>query len=197
MGITGKFASGKSEVLKIFSESGFAVCSADETAHALLKKENAVSRKVLKIFGPGILDKNGVINRKKLGALVFNSESKMKKLEEIMHPAMKIEMEKFLAANRVCAAENALLFKMGMSKSFDKIVLVKCSDSVRAKNIAARGIAPSEAEKIFSFQKKGAEENRIFLRPLFLIENTGGLAALRQKTKKLIREQWGRFLLPQ
>ncbi len=200
IGITGKFASGKSEVLRIFSDAGFAVCSADEIAHALLGRENSVSKKVLKIFGSGILDKDGIICRQKLGDKVFGSEPLMRELEKIMHPAIKSEMEKFLAANPVCAAENALLFKMGMQNCFDKIILVKCSGSVREKNIAARGISPSEAEKIFSFQKDvfypGIKRGQVpFLRkgtekkgtcPLFIIENNGGLPALRRKTKKLI-----------
>jgi len=230
VGITGKFASGKSEVLKVFAESGFFVCSADEIAHDLLLGENPVAEKVLGIFGSGILEKNippqrtFSISRKKLGELVFNSGSEMRKLEKIMHPAMKAAMQKVLAGNPVCAVENALLFKMGMEKFFDKIVLVKCSDSVREKNLARRGISLAEAEKIFSFQEaesapwraESALEKKVcreikrgqvpFLRkgagekgtcPLFEIENSGGLTALREKTKKLIGEQWGRFLLRQ
>ncbi len=175
----------------MFAESGFFVCSADEIAHTLLLRGNPVAEKVLGIFGSGILEKNS-ISRKKLGELVFNSGSQMRKLEKIMHPAMKAVMQKVLTDNPVCASENALLFKMGMGNFFDKIILVKCSDSVRDKNLACRGISLTEAEKIFSFQEaesaSGQKVREVYPenRADFIIENKEGLAALREKTKKLI-----------
>ncbi|MEA2082101.1 MAG: dephospho-CoA kinase [Elusimicrobiota bacterium] len=191
IGVTGKFASGKSEVLKVFSESGFPVCSADEIAHRLLEKENPEAYEVLKIFGSGIADKNGEICRGKLGKLVFNSVPLMKKLESIMHPVIKSEMERFFAENPVCAVENALLFKMGMQNDFDKIVLVKCPEAIREKNIAARGISSSAAEKIFSFQPDAFYAAQKERPDIFLIENNGSVPALREKTQKLICGQWG------
>ena len=167
----------------MFSEAGFAVCSADEIAHALLERENAVSKKVLKIFGRGILEKNGRISREKLGGLALNSKSGMRELEKIMHPAIKSAMKKFLDAGGPVAEENALLFKMKMSGCFDKIILVKCSDSVRGENIAARGISSSFAEKILFFQEDGFYPESL---ADFIIENTGGISVLRGKTKKCI-----------
>lgn len=183
IGITGKFASGKSEVLKIFAESGFFVCSADEIAHMLLERGNPVSGEVLNIFGSGILDTGGSVSRQKLGELVFNSESAMRKLENIMHPSIKSEMKKILDAHPLCAAENALLFKMGMRGWFDKIVLVGCSDPQRENNIAERGISPDLAKNISFFQEDAFYPEAV---ADFIIENSVGLAALRKKTKNLI-----------
>jgi len=183
IGITGSFASGKSEALKVFAEAGFFTCSADDIAHGLLEKGNPVSEKVLEAFGDVIRDNKGSISREKLRAIVFNSESSMRELETIMHPAIKSEMENILASHPLCAAENAILVKMDMRRSFDKLLLVRCPASRREKNIQARGVDQALAQKIYSFQK---DERYAADCADFVIENNASVPIFREKIKKLI-----------
>ena len=79
--ITGSIASGKSTVVNLLKERGFSVIDADLIAHEQLE---ICKCEIVKTFGEQILDEAGKIDRKKLGAIVFNGPKKLKNLEQIL-----------------------------------------------------------------------------------------------------------------
>ena len=87
--ITGSIASGKSTVVNLLKERGFSVIDADLIAHEQLE---ICKCEIVKAFGEQILDETGKIDRKKLGAIVFNEPKKLKNLEQILHPKIKAEI---------------------------------------------------------------------------------------------------------
>lgn len=87
--ITGSIASGKSTVANLLKERGFSVIDADIIAHEQLEIYKC---EIVKAFGEQILDEGGRIDRKKLGAIVFNEPKKLKNLEQILHPKIKAEI---------------------------------------------------------------------------------------------------------
>ena len=87
--ITGSIASGKSTVANLLKERGFSVIDADIIAHEQLE---ICKCEIVKAFGEQILDEGGRIDRKKLGAIVFNEPKKLKNLEQILHPKIKAEI---------------------------------------------------------------------------------------------------------
>lgn len=87
--ITGSIASGKSTVVNLLKERGFSVIDADLIAHEQLE---ICKREIIEVFGEQILDEAGKIERKKLGAIVFNEPKKLKNLEQILHPKIKAEI---------------------------------------------------------------------------------------------------------
>ena len=87
--ITGSIASGKSTVVNLLKERGFSVIDADFIAHEQLE---ICKCEIVKIFGEQILDEADKIDRKKLGAIVFNEPKKLKNLEQILHPKIKAEI---------------------------------------------------------------------------------------------------------
>lgn len=87
--ITGSIASGKSTVVNLLKERGFSVIDADLIAHEQLE---ICKCEIVKAFGEQILDETGKIDRKKLGAIVFNEPKKLKNLEQILHPKIKEEI---------------------------------------------------------------------------------------------------------
>ena len=87
--ITGSIASGKSTVVNLLKERGFSVIDADLIAHEQLE---ICKREIVCEFGEQILDEAGLIDRKKLGAIVFNEPKKLKNLEQILHPKIKAEI---------------------------------------------------------------------------------------------------------
>ncbi len=87
--ITGSIASGKSTVVNLLKERGFSVIDADVIAHEQLE---ICKCEIVREFGEQILDEAGKIDRKKLGAIVFNEPKKLKNLEQILHPKIKAEI---------------------------------------------------------------------------------------------------------
>ena len=93
IGVTGGIASGKSEVCRILEENGFIIIDADEISHHVLENPDVIG-KVTEIFGNEILtasdEKRGplMIDRKKLGKIVFADKNKMEMLENITHSAI-------------------------------------------------------------------------------------------------------------
>ena len=87
--ITGSIASGKSTVVNLLKERGFSVIDADLIAHEQLE---ICKGEIIREFGEQILDEAGKIDRKKLGAIVFNEPKKLKNLEQILHPKIKAEI---------------------------------------------------------------------------------------------------------
>ena len=87
--ITGSIASGKSTVVNLLKERGFSVIDADLIAHEQLE---ICKGEIVREFGEQILDEAGKIERKKLGAIVFNEPKKLKNLEQILHPKIKAEI---------------------------------------------------------------------------------------------------------
>jgi len=89
IGITGCLGSGKSTVSEMLSEFGANVISADRVAHQLLFRNGSCFKDVVKEFGSSIVVRNCIV-RKKLGAIVFKDASKLKRLEQIMHPELML-----------------------------------------------------------------------------------------------------------
>ena len=93
IGVTGGIASGKSEVCRVLEEKGFVIIDADEISHHVLENPDVIG-KVTEVFGNEVLttsdEKRGplMIDRKKLGKIVFADKNKMEMLENITHPAI-------------------------------------------------------------------------------------------------------------
>lgn len=98
VGISGGIASGKSFVSKIFAKSGAELFDADKEVHDILVSDESVIRKISKIFPDSI--NNGIVDRKKLGNIVFNSKNKLNKLEKILHPIVRKRYKRFFLKNK-------------------------------------------------------------------------------------------------
>lgn len=80
--LTGGIATGKSTVVDLFSRAGFRVIDADKVAHEVLDAENEA---IANVFGEDFV-REGKVDRKALGKVVFNDSQKRKKLESLLHP---------------------------------------------------------------------------------------------------------------
>lgn len=90
IGITGGIGSGKSTVLKILhNEYNAFVIEADKVGHIVISPGENAYKKIINEFGNEILLSDNTIDRKKLGAVVFNDKHKLNKLNSIIHPEVK------------------------------------------------------------------------------------------------------------
>jgi dephospho-CoA kinase len=99
IGLTGNIACGKSSVLAMLRELGAATIDADAVTHQLQRPGEPVYRKIVEAFGAGILtEPGGPIDRKALGAIVFSDPAALRRLEQIVHPAVHDAIEAWIDA---------------------------------------------------------------------------------------------------
>ncbi len=99
IGITGNIACGKTAVGHILLELGAErYIDADAVVHRLYLSGQPIAVKVAKDFGPGVVAADGSVDRKALGAIVFQDAAAMRRLEAIVHPAVSVALANELAA---------------------------------------------------------------------------------------------------
>lgn len=155
VGVTGGIGSGKSEVCRILAKQGCKVIFADLMAKDLYKTNKPLARKVVKAFGKGILNYQGVISLTKLREVVFANKKNFRKINEIVHPiVIKSLMEHIKKLKqRVIFIESALVFDTTFYKYLDYNIMVYSNKKNRLQRIMMRdGANRKEIEKIMKFQ---------------------------------------------
>jgi len=147
IGITGNSGSGKTTVAKIFAtKHGGHAIEADKVAHGVMEPGKPAYNKVVEAFGKEIIT-NGKINRKKLGAIVFNDIEKRTQLENIVHPLVSEEIlnEAESAKAQIVTIDAVLLVESGLHKNCDAVWLIIASEEERLKRIIERDGLSQEA----------------------------------------------------
>lgn len=152
IGLTGGIASGKSLVAGFLRQLGAEIINADVIGHQVIRPGLPGYLEILEAFGDSILEEDGAIDRKKLGAVVFACPEKLKLLNRITHPRIFSEIAKLLktrreqAFKRVVVVEAALLFEIGLDALVDEIWIIQADPEVRVKRIMERdGLTEEEA----------------------------------------------------
>lgn len=159
IGITGGIGSGKSTILEYLAREHQArVIQADEVGHFLTWPSRPCYHKVVEVFGEKILNRDGSINRKALGNIVFFDKEKLQKLNHIIHPAVKeyikgeIKYEKILAT-RYFIIEAALLIEDEYQKLCDELWYVYADKEERIERLMAeRGYSKEKSIRILDNQ---------------------------------------------
>lgn len=136
--IAGNIASGKSAVEGFFKARGYDVIDTDKIGHEIL---NSHAGEIISAFADEDISINGVIDRKKLGAVVFGSYNARKKLENIVHPLIRQRLEDYFSAHadeKVILVAIPLLFEAKMEDLFDKIIFVFADDETRLERLMSR-----------------------------------------------------------
>lgn len=132
VGLTGGLATGKSVVGKELEALGCYVIRMDDLGHQVLRPEGEAYAAVVAEFGPGILSPDGSIDRRALGELAFADPARLKRLNELTHPAIraraKVLRDAYAAENPggIVVREAAILIESGGHKECDRLVLAHC-----------------------------------------------------------------------
>ena len=144
LGLTGGIGMGKSTAAEILAERGAKVCDSDALAHRLTAPGQPTLEEIVEVFGVGVLQDDGSLDRAKVAGLVFNDSDARAKLEAILHPRIREgwlaqldEWEK--ARERIVVAVIPLLFETHVEPNFDKTVCVACTPEVQRNRLRARG----------------------------------------------------------
>ncbi len=152
VGLTGGLASGKSHVGQQLAELGCLLIKADELGHVVLRPGGEAYAPAVAEFGPGILNPDGTINRRKLAAEVFHRPDRLQKLNDLVHPPVRARtqalIDQFAAAHPdgIAVVEAAILIETGSYKNYDRLIVVTCTEEQQiARAMDRDGITREEA----------------------------------------------------
>ena len=190
IGLTGNVASGKSSVARVWREMGAVVLDADRIGHTVLSHGSEVLGRVVEVFGPGILT-GGSLDREVLAREAFRDRDSVRKLDRIVHPAIRQEIGKRLEEERrlgtaMVVVEAALIFEAEIEDDFDVIVVVHAPLERRMKWVSRkRGIDEPGALRIEKAQMNPGTKAK---RGDFVIENQGTLTDLKRAARAMLEE---------
>lgn len=163
LGVCGGIGSGKSRACKLLMDnvdSVVALLEADSMAHAVYTPGSEALAKIADEFGAHILQDDGTINRKELGAIVFADPAKMITLEQIVWPYVKEEIQKRLRQleqeyeSGVVVLEAAVLLDACWDDLMDAVWVVKTPPSIALERLVEnRGFTSEEAQKRIDAQE--------------------------------------------
>ena len=123
VGVAGKLGAGKSSVARILADAGFRVIDVDRLGHRALMTER---ERIIDAFGGGVLDPDGQIDRRRLGALVFASVERRRRLDAIVHPVMIRRVATLVGVEPArIAIDAALLYPMGLDVLCEVVIWVR------------------------------------------------------------------------
>jgi len=141
VGLTGGIGSGKSTVAELFAARGASVIDTDLIAHQLTASGGAAMPDLLAAFGPSCVGADGALDRAAMRALVFSDPDAKKRLEAILHPAIRAAS---IAAARIATGSYVmyvvpLLFESGAWRErVTRIVAVDCPEALQVARVMAR-----------------------------------------------------------
>ena len=187
--VTGGIGCGKSTVLQYIKEMGYPVFSCDEIYGKIIQTP-AYIEKIGSIF-PDCIE-NEKLNRKRLGEIIFQSESKRKQLNAIAHPMIMDVLLKAMenATSSYVFAEVPLLFENGYENLFDNVIVVTRNIEDRVFALIQRDCATKvEIQRRIKAQYDyDAEENRSYLKQIhaIILENNSSQIELKNDLKNIV-----------
>ncbi|HZF94836.1 MAG TPA: dephospho-CoA kinase [Allosphingosinicella sp.] len=185
LGLTGSIGMGKSTVARMFAEEGVPVFDADAAVHKLQGPDGALVAEIEAHF-PGTTGAAGV-NRGALGERVLGEPLALRRLEELVHPAVAREREAFIAAHLgapLVLLDIPLLFEAGGWKDVDKVAVVSAPEEVqRARVLARAGMTPQKLDAILARQLPDREKRA---RADFIIDTRAALEETRRAVRRIV-----------
>ena len=195
VGLTGGIATGKSTVSELFRRLGCEVIDADLLAREVVAPGEPALAEIAEEFGRDVLQPDGALDRKKLGAIVFGDAARRKRLEQITHPAIATRFQRRLAELQARGFDGIVLWdapvmiESGGYKQMEKLVVVATDEATQAARLCARdAIEALEADRKIKSQMPVAEKAKL---ADYVIDNAGDRAV----TERQVREVHGALLL--
>lgn len=189
IGLTGGIGTGKSTVSAYLAQKGCKIIDADLISHQMTEAGSPCLAEIKDAFGEDVFLRDGNLDRKKVGRLVFADATKKKTLEQIITRRV---IEKTLQILQDCRAQQEdlvvldapLLFECGMQRYTDETWLVVCRTETRLRRIAARdGLAEEDIQKRIANQMSTEQKEKL---ADYIIDNSRDLAWLYAQIDTLL-----------
>ncbi|MDH3325444.1 MAG: cell division protein ZapD [Gammaproteobacteria bacterium] len=185
VGLTGGIGSGKSAVANYFAALGVPVIDADVISHELVKARTPAYDAIVEQFGCHVLRSDNEIDRGKLRDIIFSDESERTKLENILHPLIRLKINKEIAQAEgpYCLIVIPLMIETQQTDLVDQVVVVDAPIALQVKRTVQRDAVESEdVEAIIRAQIDGPTRRSV---ADFVIDNIGSLESLQVKVQKM------------
>lgn len=190
VGLTGGIASGKSLVAHYLKELGAHLVDADEISREIVRPGMLAYQEILQVFGKGILNQDGTIDRKGLGKVVFSNPELLKRLNEITHPGILEEVrrriEEAKKGQAIIVVDAALLIEVGLHREMDRVIVAYVGEETQIKRLMERdGLTEGEAKLRLSAQMPLKEKLKY---AHFIIDNSIGMEETRRQVEEVFKE---------
>ncbi|GAA9630050.1 dephospho-CoA kinase [Helicobacter pylori] len=185
--LTGGIGTGKSTTIKILESQGYQILDADKIAHQLLQEHRL---KIAQHFGSDILEKD-ILNRKKLGTIVFQNTNELKWLENFLHPLIRecmlkkaYELEK---NHQAYFLDIPLFFEVGGKKCYpvSKVVLIYAPRVLQIERLLERDkLKEAEILQRLACQMDIGQKR---LMSDYIIDNSSGLKELAKQVERFLK----------
>jgi dephospho-CoA kinase len=197
VGLTGSIGVGKSFVASVFEELGAHVLDADQTAREVVMPGRPGLKAITDAFGEEILNADGTLDRKQLGALVFADEAKRRQLNALLHPFIIARQDQILKEweakdpDGIGIVDAALMIESGGYRRFDKLIVVHCRPEVQLERLMLRDkLSLDEAQRRIDSQMPQEEKQKF---ADYLIDTSDGFDLTREQTIKVYKALLTRF----
>lgn len=189
IGLTGGIGSGKSTVARMFAALGARVVDADAVARDIVEPGQPALDDIVAAFGPGIIQADGRLDRKRLASIVFRDPTARSTLDAITHPRIRDLLHAAVEARRaepgLLVLDIPLLFESAPNPDLEAVVVVWVDQATQLRRLVERdGLSPSEATERLSAQmpldKKRAMADAV-------IDNRGSEADTRRQVEIVYR----------
>lgn len=186
IGLTGGIGSGKSTVAAMFAKLGAVVIDADAISRELVEPGQPALHALVDEFGDGIIAPDGSLRRSELANIAFQDRTATERLNAIMHPLIRAESERRLAAaasSGVVLYDMPLLFETDQVKLVDVVVVVDVPEELQVKRAVGRGLDEEDVRRRMEVQ---VSRSLRVTEADFVIDNSGSLRA----TERQVRGIW-------
>jgi dephospho-CoA kinase len=183
--LTGGIASGKTTVADLFAALGVPVIDTDLIARQVVEPGQPALAEVVAAFGPDVLDANGRLDRRRLREIIFADATARRRLEAILHPAIRADMERQsrAAGGAYQLLVIPLLTEGGRRDHVDRVLLVDVPEAVQVERLVHRdGVTRNQATASLAAQATRAA--RLAMAD-DVVENTGRAEDLEARVEEL------------
>jgi dephospho-CoA kinase len=186
VGLTGGIGSGKSAAAEEFGRLGATVVDTDAIAHELTQAGGAAMPQVRSLFGDGYVDAHGAMDRTKMRALAFQDPAARKQLEQLLHPMIRAESERRIAAangSYVLLVVPLLVEGGNYRQRVARVVVVDCPEDVQVERVRQRSrLTDEEIRRIIRSQ--ASRDDRLAAAD-DVIDNSASVDALHKQVREL------------
>ena len=186
--LTGGIASGKTAVANLFATHGVPVIDTDVIAREVVEPGQPALAAVVDAFGTAVLAADGRLDRPRLRERIFGDAEARRRLEAILHPAIRAEMERQsrAAGGPYQVLVIPLLVEGGRRDHIDRVLVVDVPEATQIERLVRRdGVSRDQAEA--ALRAQASRDARLAFAD-DVIENTGDLAALETRVAELHRD---------
>ena len=185
--LTGGIASGKTTVANLFAAHGVPLVDTDLIAREVVEPGQPALAAVVATFGADVLDQEGRLDRRRLREIIFGDAAARGRLEAILHPAIRAEMERQSAAAADAGPYQLLVIPLlaegGRRNHVDRVLVVDTPESVQVARLMARDAVTREQAEA-SLRAQAARTARLGIAD-DVVNNTGRIEDLRDQVDAL------------